>query len=240
MIIDMIKKVTKQARRSVSAPKKGQPAPGSATRLSKTACQLIMDGLFQRRIAAGAYMSQGELVELLGVPIQPLRDALRVLEVEGLVKIHPRAGIEFIKADMDLIRSTYQFRMIIECEAVHRYAERTPIEEIEALLADHHEFIEEMEGNGFDPLPRLHELEHRLHGGLIGSLANPLIESTTKRLQNYTSLILMDRRETTPLINRTLKEHVKILEACRDRNVELATAEMLAHLNSAMHRAMGL
>ena len=240
MIIDMIQKITKPAQRSVSAAKNGQAAANGATRLSKTACQLIMDGLFQQRIAAGAYMSQGELVELLGVPIQPLRDALRVLEVEGLVKIHPRAGIEFIKADMDLIRSTYQFRMIIECEAVHRYAERAPIEEIEVLLADHYEFIEEMERNGFDPLPRLHELEHRLHGGLIGSLANPLIESTTKRLQNYTSLILMDRRETTPLINRTLKEHVKILEACRDRNVELATSEMLAHLNSAMHRAMGL
>ena len=236
----MIKKATKQARRSVSAPKKGKPAAKGATRLSKTAYQLIMDGLFHRRIAAGAYMSQNELVELLGVPIQPLRDALRVLEVEGIVKIHPRAGIEFIKADMDLIRSTYQFRMIIECEAVRRYAERATIEEIEALLADHHEFIEEMERNGQDPLPKLHKLESRLHGGLIGSLGNPLIESTTKRLQNYTSLILMDRSETAPLISRTLKEHVNILEACRDRNVELAASEMMVHLNSAMHRAMGL
>jgi DNA-binding GntR family transcriptional regulator len=237
----MIKKATKRGLRSAATPKKGKPATkGAATRLSKTAYQLIMDALFHRRIAAGAYMSQSELVELLGVPIQPLRDALRVLEVEGLVKIHPRAGIEFIKADMDLIRSTYQFRTIIECEAVRRYAERAPIEEIEALLAEHHEFIEEMERNGVDPLPKLHRLESHLHGGLIGSLANPLIETTTKRLQNYTSLILMDRRETAPLISRTLREHVKILEACRDRNVELAASEMMAHLNAAMHRAMGL
>ena len=199
-----------------------------------------MDGIFSRRIAAGAYMSQNELVELLGVPIQPLRDALRVLEVEGLVKIHPRAGIEFVKADMDLVRSTYQFRIIIECEAVRRYAERAPMEEIETLLADHQEFIEDMERNGLDELAKLHGLEFRLHGGLIGSLANPLIESTSRRLQNYTLLILMDRRETAPLITRTLREHVKILEACRDRNIELAVVEMKAHLNSAMHRAMGL
>lgn len=236
----MIKKSTKRIKRPVSPRKKGQPAAKGATRLSKTAYQAIMDGIFSRRIAAGAYMSQNELVELLGVPIQPLRDALRVLEVEGLVKIHPRAGIEFVKADMDLVRSTYQFRIIIECEAVRRYAERAPMEEIEALLADHHEFIEEMESNGLDELAKLHGLEFRLHGGLIGSLANPLIESTSKRLQNYTLLILMDRRETAPLISRTLREHVKILEACRDRNIELAVAEMKAHLNSAMHRAMGL
>lgn len=58
------------------------------------------------------------------MPIQSLRDALRIPEGEGLVKIHPRAGIEFIKADMDFIRSTYQFRMIIESAAARRYAKR--------------------------------------------------------------------------------------------------------------------
>ena len=91
----MTKKSTKRIKRPVSPRKKGQSAAKGATRLSKMAYQAIMDGIFSRRIAAGAYMSQNELVELLGVPIQPLRDALRVLEVEGLVKIHPRAGIEF-------------------------------------------------------------------------------------------------------------------------------------------------
>src|SRR5258708_7525985 len=62
-----------------------QPAADSATRLSQRAYKLILDALFHRRIAAGAFMSQGTLVELLGMPIQPLRDALRVLEVEGLL-----------------------------------------------------------------------------------------------------------------------------------------------------------
>lgn len=222
------------------SPKKGQPAAEVAPSLSKVAHQLIIDALFSRRIAAGAYMTQSELGELLGVPIQPLRDALRVLEVDGMLKVHPRAGIEFIKADMELIRSTYQFRIIIECEAARRYAECAPREEIEALLADHHTFIEALEKNELDVVAKLHLLEQRLHGALIGTLANPLIESTIKRLQNYTALILLNRHETVPLINRTLREHVKVLMACRDRNAELAAAEMMAHLNAAMHRAMGL
>jgi DNA-binding GntR family transcriptional regulator len=229
-----------------TAPKQSWPGRESgadnATRLSETAYRRVLDALFHRRIAAGAFMSQAELVELLGVPIQPLRDALRVLEVEGLLTIHPRAGIEFLKADIGLIRSTYQFRMIIESAAIRNYAERAPLNQVDALLADHREFIKDIESGGLndDSLVRLHGLERRMHGDLIGSLENPMIESTVKRLQNYTALILMDRPETAPLIIRTLREHVRVLEACRNRDVDSAVSEMKSHLDSAMHRAMGL
>jgi DNA-binding GntR family transcriptional regulator len=232
--------VTERSAWSTAALKTKPSIAEGTIGLAETAYQLVLDGLFNRRIATGTVISQNELVELLGVPLQPLRAALRVIEIEGLVEIHPRVGISFIRPDMELIRSTYQFRMIIEGDAVRNCAERAPTEEIEALLGDHEELIEELERGDLDSLARFHRLEHCLHGGLIGRLANPLIESTTKCLQNYTTLIRMDRRETLPLISQTLKEHVRILAACRDRNVELAASEMAAHLNTDMHRAMGL
>jgi len=241
MTLDVVEaNVTERSPWAIAALETEQSVAEGAIGLSKAAYQLILDGLFSRRIATGTLMSQSELVELLGVPMQPLRAALRVIEIEGLVEIHPRVGISFVRADIKLIRRTYQFRQIIEGDAVRRYAERASTEEIEALLAEHEEFIEELDGGGLDSLDRLQGLEHRMHDGLVGCLANPLIESTTKRLQNYTTLIRMDRHETLPLISQTLREHAKILAACRDRNVELAAAEMTAHLNSDMHRAMGL
>lgn len=241
MTLDVVEaNVTERSPWAIAALKTEQSVAEGAIGLSKAAYQLVLDGLFSRRIATGTLMSQSELVELLGVPMQPLRAALRVIEIEGLVEIHPRVGISFVRADMELIRSTYQFRQIIEGDAVRHYAERASTDEIEALLADHEEFIEELTRGGPVSLAKLHRLERRMHGGLIARLANPLIESTAKSLRNYTALILMDRRETSPLISQTLREHARILAACRDRNVELAASEMAAHLNSDMHRAMGL
>ena len=242
----MAKTTLKQGGFSAAArtpsPEAAQLGSDAAPRLSGTAYKLTMEALFRRRIPAGAFVSQSDLVELLGVPIQPLRDALRVLEAEGIVTIHPRAGIEFVKADMALIRSTYQFRTIIECAAVRSYAEKALIESIDALLAKHYAFIDEIEENGFEEggLSQLHDIESQFHGDMIQILQNPLIEVTNRRLQNYTSLILIDRPETVPLITRTLREHIKVLEACRGRNADLAVAEMTVHLSSAMHRAMGL
>ena len=96
---------------------------GQGTRLSDVAYRGIFEILYDRKLAAGAFVSQAHLVELTGVPVGPLRDALKALEAEGVLTIHPHTGIQFIKPGMELTRSTYQFRGIIEAAAVAIYAE---------------------------------------------------------------------------------------------------------------------
>jgi DNA-binding GntR family transcriptional regulator len=102
-------------------------------RLSDVAYGRILQILFEQRLPAGAYVSQNELVHLTGVPVGPLRDALRVLEAEGILTIHPRAGIEFVKPGLELTRATYQFRGIIEASAVAVYAETGDEQEMEEV-----------------------------------------------------------------------------------------------------------
>src|SRR6478609_7497120 len=92
-------------------------------RLSDLAYTRLLESLFDRRLPAGAFVSQNDLVKLLGIPVAPLRDALRTLEVEGILTIHPRSGIQFVKPGMELTKSTYQFRTIIERAAVRTFAE---------------------------------------------------------------------------------------------------------------------
>ena len=95
------------------APAKSKTPAHDAT-LSDKAYQAILKGLFDRTIPVGTDLSQAELIRLLGITAQPLRDALRTLENEGLVTIHARSGIRFVRADLELSRSTYQFRSLIE------------------------------------------------------------------------------------------------------------------------------
>ena len=82
---------------------------GGGSRLSDIAYTRILETVFERKIPAGAFLSQNDLVEILGIPIAPVRDALKILETEGIVTIHPRSGIQFIKPGLELTRSTYQF-----------------------------------------------------------------------------------------------------------------------------------
>src|ERR1043165_8934746 len=150
-------------------------ADGDGRRLSEMAYQAILEGLFTRKVPAGAYLSQNDLVQLLGLPVQPLRDALRVLETEGVLTIHPRSGIEFLKPDLELARSTYQFRSLIERFAARTYAESADPAGIAKLLKDHETLIKQITSRGLEaePLPQLEALERRLHGDMVASLRNP-------------------------------------------------------------------
>jgi len=219
-------------------------APGGTDtrRLSDLAYHRVLEGLFDRKVPAGAFVSQTDLVKLLGIPVQPLRDALRVLEAEGVLTIHPRSGIQFLKPDLELTRSTYQFRTIIERAAARTFAETADAQIIAALIADHKALIVEIEKDGFDAavLDRLEALEERLHGGMIASLRNPLIETTARRLKNYVTLIRLERLVTQPLALRTLREHLEILDAAAARDAAAAEAAVTSHFQAALQRILGM
>jgi DNA-binding GntR family transcriptional regulator len=211
-------------------------------RLSEIAYSRILDGLFQRKVPVGAFVSQNELVQLLDVPLQPLRDALRVLEAEGVLTIHSRSGIQFLKPDLELARSTYQFRSIIERAAARAFAESAALDKIEAMAKAHHKVMKEIESGGFDSqmLEKLESLEEQLHGGLIAALRNPLIETTARRLKNYVTLIRLERLITQPLALRTLREHLEIIAACADRDADRAEAAVASHFQAALQRILGM
>ncbi len=215
---------------------------GSGIRLSDVAYTRLLEIIFERRLPAGAFVSQNELVGLTGVPVGPLRDALRSLEADGIVTIHPRAGIEFIKPGLELARATYQFRSIIETAAVAVYSETADEAEVEAVERRHLLAIAAVEANGLTQESRdeLEALEALLHNAIVGSLRNPLIDRSYRRVHNYLRILRLDRKMTAPLALRSLREHVAIIEACRRRNTSEAQAALQTHFANALQRNMGL
>ncbi|HEV7276287.1 MAG TPA: GntR family transcriptional regulator [Devosiaceae bacterium] len=218
----------------------GDLPPGG--RLSDLAYNRILEGLFDRRLPAGAFVSQNELVQLVGVPVAPLRDALRVLEAEGVLRIHPRSGIQFVKPGLELTRSTYQFRSILERAAVAVYAETADETELAETARRHRALISELEAGGLTDGARteIEALELLLHNAIIGSLNNPLIETSYKRMHNYLRLVRLDRRITVPIVLRSLREHMEIIAACEARDPERAVKALDAHFTLALQRHMGM
>jgi DNA-binding GntR family transcriptional regulator len=143
---------------------------------------------------------------------------------------------------LELTRSTYQFRGIIEVAAVAVYAETASEAEIQNLHRKHTEAISLLENEGLTPQFRadLESLEELLHGSIVASLSNPLIDTSYRRIRNYLKLLRMDRRMSAPLALRSLKEHLIIIEACRGRNSKKAVEATHAHFAAALQRNLGL
>ena len=213
-----------------------------AVRLSDRAYERILELLFDRSLPAGAFVSQNQLVELTGVPVGPLRDALRILEAEGILAIQPRTGIQFVKPGLELTKSTYQFRTILERAAVRIFAEVADDTALAALRKSHTALQRRIESTGLDSaaLVDLEALEGQLHNSVIGILDNPLIDTSYRRIHNYLRLVRLERKLTVQRAQHSLREHLAIIEACAARDPDAAEAALLAHFTAALGRHMGL
>lgn len=217
-------------------------APSANRTLSDLAYERILEALYARRVPAGAFVSQSDLVTLLDIPVAPIRDALRVLEAEGVVIIHPRSGIEFIKPGLELTKATYQFRGIIERAAVRVFTETSEAQVFDTLASEHEALRTRIEATGLDAgaLNELERLEVLLHGAIVNSLNNPLIDTSYRRIHNYLRLVRLDRKLTPPLALKSLREHLAIIHACALRDGDAADAAVQAHFAAAFQRHIGL
>lgn len=78
--------------------------------------QAIFQGVFEKN----EHIIQEEWAEKLGVSRMPIREALRQLELEGLVKIEPRKGTIAIPVTVEDILEIYAIRFIFEALAVEK------------------------------------------------------------------------------------------------------------------------
>jgi DNA-binding GntR family transcriptional regulator len=220
-----------------------EPASRHRT-LSRLGYERFKTALFERRIEAGAFMSQSELVALLDVPLGPMRDALQALQAEGLVTIRARSGIAIAKADFALIRNTYQLRFMLEREAVRRFAEVGQRERMKAMEAEHLALAKRLRGREISPeeAHRVSQIDLGFHQEVIGVLANPLAERAYKQTHDFVQLIRADRLYglSFAMIQRTVEEHLAIIRACRARDPAAAEAALDAHFAKAMQRAMAM
>jgi len=223
-------------------PPEETPETWAGGRMSDLAYDRVLEALFDRRVQAGAFLSQNDLVKLLGIPLAPLRDALRVLQAEGVLVIHPRSGIQFVKPGLELTRATYQFRSIIERAAVRVFAETAEESQLDQMERRHRKAIASIEKLGLsdNAIAEMEALEGVLHNAVIGSLRNPLIETTYRRMNNYLRLVRLDRRLTAPIGLRSMREHMAIIAACKERAPDKAEAAVTAHFTAALQRHLGM
>lgn len=223
-------------------PRKKALETGKGDKLSDGAYVKVLELLFDGELPGGAIFSQRELVEMTGAPLGPLRDALRVLETEGLITIHARTGIEIVKPGLELIVSTYQFRGIIENAAVAVYAETAEERELVELERRHRAVISGLGTNGLSEElnAEVEELETLLHYAIVRSLSNPIIENSYKRIHSYLRLIRINRKVSISLIRPSLEEHLLIITSCQARDSKAAAMALQSHFRAALERTMGI
>lgn len=180
-------------------------------------------------ILSGVYAQNDELKENtiateLGVSRTPVREALRQLELEGLVKIIPNRGAYVCGISQKDIRDIYVIRSYLEGLCAKWACENITDEQMDELeeivfLSDFHVNKGHWE--------QMVELDNKFHHLIYLASGSKILNHELTAFHHYVERI---RKKSLAMPERAIKskeEHKVILEAIKKRDGELA--EKLAH-----------
>ena len=138
-----------------------QNASAAATELIRLA---ILDG----RLEPGSRLKEEELARELGISRTPIREALLVLQAEGLIQTTPNRGAVVVTHDADDLIDLYQLRALLEGHAARQAAARISDEEI-GLLRESCDRFDRIAAEDIRELVKENLLFHRAIHAAAGS-----------------------------------------------------------------------
>lgn len=196
--------------------------------------------LLEGRMTPGQSLTQSDLCDLLGLTLSPLRDTLTLLEADGLVSVRKRAGIRVFEPDLNFIRQNFQFRTLIEREAVPSFVDSVRDDWLEAVL-ESHQALDVLLGNR-EAMPTteitMRELDQDLHGTIVGALRNPMIAAAHANLtENIKLARVLNHEVASPArLRDAVNEHFAIIHAAQARDSAATLLALDAHFSASIHR----
>ena len=183
-------------------------------------------------ILANHYPPGSELLEVplseeLGVSRGPIREALRSLESEGLVEITPRRGAVVVSLTKRDFLEAYQVRESLEALGVRLAVPRLSAADLDALDAQLDLMAEHAAAGDLDAF---FEVNAAFHEAFMEASENRKLIEVYRRLMAQMGPYRRPSARLRGNVERSISEHREIVEAARQRDVEVAVARLMKHV----------
>ncbi|RZL59962.1 MAG: GntR family transcriptional regulator [Variovorax sp.] len=168
--------------------------------------QMIISG----ELAPGQSLSEVSLAETFGISRTPIREALKQLQIEGLVEIRPRVGTFVAVPSRREINELFEMKQLLEGGAARLMAARGDVPELTAMKANVREADAAVEAGDVE---RYAQLVHDFHEILIAGADNGKL-ATHYRL-------LMNQLAYGRLVKTSLSQPGRSLESEREHHTVL-------------------
>lgn len=194
----------------------------------------VVFNTLRRAIITGEFAPGERLMEIslanrLGVSRTPVREAIRKLELEGLVIMIPRKGAQVAKITEKSLRDVIEIRCVLEEFAASLACERITPEGRENLKDSHENFVEAVK-NG--DILDIVEKDERFHDAIFQATSNErlitIINNLREQFYRYRMEYVKDIEQHSVLVN----EHELLLRAIYDGDSETAKRIMRTHLQN--------
>ncbi|HEX5686119.1 MAG TPA: GntR family transcriptional regulator [Ideonella sp.] len=213
------------------------PVPETATLLAPRAlyqqvAERLREQIFNRELEPGSWIDELKLAQEYGISRTPMREALKVLAVEGLVTMKVRRGAYVTEMSAADVQQVYRLLGLLEADAAAEVAENASDSEIAELRALHDKL--ERQTRHRDAFFAVNEQFHlrllaiagnRWRSQIVGDLRKVM------KLNRHHSLFKQGR------IAESLAEHRAVMQALETRRPEQAARLMREHFTNGLAAA---
>jgi DNA-binding GntR family transcriptional regulator len=217
----------------------GKPGAGKSADAVETAYRTIRARIIDGSYASGQHLTGERLAEAVGLSRTPVREALRRLDAEGLVRVVPNQGAYVTGWTWTDIDQMFELRTVLEAYAAELATNRLTDAQIDriAVLAEETHRLAIERAEGFRQAIALANSElhmiivtaaaHVRLATMIASVVEPPLIMRTLRVYSQDDLL------------RSAGHHRELALAFRARDANWAAAVMRSHLLAAKRAILG-
>ena len=178
------------------------------------------------KFAVGTPLRIDVIAAELGVSHMPVREALHILAMEGLLTRRPRRGVVVNGLEPEDLRSAYEVMAVMEGMAARHAAERVDTDGLKTLKAINDRIKREL---GRGDAAAVLASNREFHELLYASCQNRWIVEFLRQLWNYTYRVRARHPRSMKRANRSVKEHDELLRAVESRDGGKAESLAVKH-----------
>ncbi|MBD5394232.1 MAG: GntR family transcriptional regulator [Lachnospiraceae bacterium] len=181
------------------------------------------------QLKPGERLMEVHLAGKLGVSRTPIREAMRKLELEGLVVMIPRRGAEVAQITEKSLSDVLEVRRALDALSVELACDRITEEEIEALKKACDEFEKAAKGKDVSVIARA---DVALHDIIVQAAGNQrleqLVNNLAEQMYRYRFVYIKDESQH----DRLIAEHREIYESIASHDKERALRAAKLHIDN--------
>lgn len=187
----------------------------------------LREGILKGELEPGERLMEIQLAERLGVSRTPIREAIRKLELEGLVVMVPRKGAEVARITEKDLKDVLEVRCSLEELAVELACKKIDSEQLDELKESLKEFQEAIKGKNVTDIAEkdvtFHDIIYKATGNrrliqILNNLREQMYRYRVEYLKDYDSH------------SKLIEEHESIIKNLQDRNVEEVKKNINDHI----------
>lgn len=195
---------------------------------AQKAAKQIREAIMRGEFRAGRPIRQTDLAHKFGYSRIPIREALRQLEAEGLVELHPHRGAIVSMVDPGVVHELAEICAILEAHAIRLATPRVADADIAIAAA----ILEALE-KASDVVEWM-ALHQDLHSTFYAPAHRPKLMEITRSLRNNPICFMHQLFARAEWRERASTEHKAIFDAWSRRDVDGAVMELVNHIKNSI------